>query len=106
MNLSITYDTATCSQADHSIIYGLGTALNPITASGGACSIGNSSPYTWNGTPVLAAGQFIWFVIVGDAGTTESSWGQKYVSGTYSERSASASNQCGNTVINTTGTCP
>jgi hypothetical protein len=28
------------------------------------------------------------------------------VGGVYSERSAAASNQCGNTTLNTTGTCP
>jgi len=45
-------------------------------------------------------------VIVGDGGTTESSWGQKYTGGAYSERSTTASGQCGNTAIDTTGTCP
>jgi hypothetical protein len=101
-NLSLTYDTATCTEADHSILYGLLTALNPITPSGGVCGIGNTSPYAWNASP---AGN-IWWVIVGDAGGTESSWGQKMVGGVYSQRSASASNQCGNTTLNTTGTCP
>jgi hypothetical protein len=101
-NLSLTYDTATCTQADHSILYGLLTALNPITPSGGVCGIGNASPYAWNGSP---AGN-IWWVIVGDGGTTESSWGQKYTGGAYSQRSASASNQCGNSALDVTGTCP
>jgi hypothetical protein len=101
-NLFITYDTSTCTQVQHSILYGLLTALNPITPSGGVCDIGNTSPYAWNGSP---SGN-IWWVIVGDNGTTESSWGQKYTGGTYSERSSSASNQCGNTTLNTTGTCP
>jgi hypothetical protein len=101
-NLTLTYDTATCTQADHSILYGLLTALNPITPSGGVCSIGNTSPYAWNGSP---AGN-IWWVIVGDGGTMESSWGQRMAGGVYSERSAAASNQCGNTTLDVTGTCP
>jgi len=101
-NLTITYDTATCTQADHSIIYGLLTGLNPITPTGGVCSIGNASPYAWNGSP---AGN-IWWVIVGDGGTTESSWGQQMAGGIYSERSVAASGQCGNTAIDVTGTCP
>ncbi len=105
-SLSITYDTATCTVTDHSIIYGNGTALNPITPSGGQCSIGNTSPYTWNPSPAVTAGSFIWWVIVGDGGTTESSWGEKYVGGTYSQRTTSPSNQCGNTAIDTTSTCP
>jgi hypothetical protein len=73
---------------------------------GGQCGIGNSSPYAWNGVPAPSAGQFIWFVIVGDAGTTESSWGEKYVGGAYSPRSATASGQCGNVTIDTSATCP
>jgi hypothetical protein len=101
-NLSITYDTATCTQADHSILYGLLTALNPITPSGGVCGIGNTSPYAWNGSP---SGN-IWWVIVGDGGSNESSWGQKYVGGVYSQRSSAASNQCGNIALDATGTCP
>jgi hypothetical protein len=101
-NLTITYDTATCTQADHSIIFGLLSALNPITPSGAVCGIGNTSPYAWNGSPLVN----LWWVIVGDDGTTESSWGQQMSGGVYSQRSAVASNQCGNTAVDITGTCP
>jgi len=101
-SLSCTYDTSTCVVPDHTIIYGDLANVAAVTPAGGVCSIGNSSPYSWSSVP---AGN-IWWIIVGDSGTTESSWGQKYVGGSYSERSAAASNLCGNTTLNTSGTCP
>jgi len=103
--ITVVYDTATCSaQTDHSILYGNLASVASLIPTGGECSIGNTSPYTnWTTVPT---GYNVWWVIVGDGGTTESSWGQKYIGGAYSERSAAASGQCGNTAIDTAGTCP
>ena len=101
--ISVAYDTNSCTMADHSILYGNLANLSPLTPTGGACSIGNTSPYSWTSVPT---GYNVWWVIVGDGGTAESSWGQKYSGGVYSERSTVPSNQCGGTTLDTTGTCP
>jgi hypothetical protein len=102
--IRVTYDTSTCTMADHSILYGNFTAFSTLNPTGGVCSIGNTSPY--NGWTTVPTGYDVWWVVVGDGGTVESSWGQKYTGGAYSERRITASSQCGNTTINTTGTCP
>jgi len=101
--ISVTYDTSTCSMADHSLLYGNLANVSTLTLSGSVCSIGNTSPYSWTTVPT---GNNVFWVIVGDGGTTESSWGEKYTGGAYSPRSTTASNQCGNTAIDTSGTCP
>jgi hypothetical protein len=101
--ISVTYDTSTCSVADHSILYGNLANVSTLTLSGSVCSIGNASPYSWTTVPT---GYNVFWVIVGDGGATESSWGQHYTGGAYGERSTTASNQCGNTAIDTNGTCP
>lgn len=100
--IDLTYD-ASCS-TDHSIIYGNLANVASLTPSGGVCGIGTTVPYDlWTTVPTEYD---VWWVIVGDSGSTESSWGLRNVGGIETQRSTNPSNQCGNTAIDTAGTCP
>ena len=82
-SISVSFDTATCSgSVDKQIIYGQRSGFPAIaggtyTLLGGACSIGNVSPYTWNATPSDADGSgLIWFLVVNENnGNKEGPWG-------------------------------
>ncbi|WP_448510547.1 hypothetical protein [Immundisolibacter sp.] len=99
--VNVTYDASTCPAPSYNIYYGTLANVSSYGFSGSVCGIG-SSPYDWTGVP---AGDLFW-IIVGDGGTQESSWGEKYENGSYSQRSAIASGLCGNTSIDTATTCP
>jgi plastocyanin len=111
-DLSIAYDTSCTGAVDHDIIFGtraqLPAALGGIYGlTGGRCSIGTTSPFTWTATPAPASGDFVWWVIVADDGSgTEGSWGKDGGSG---ERDGSglngASGQCANTDKDLSNTC-
>lgn len=82
-SLSIAYDTATCGDGnDHQILYGQKSGFpaalgGTFTLVGGACSIGATSPYTWNGTPNASDGSgLIWFLVVAENNANkEGLWG-------------------------------
>jgi hypothetical protein len=82
-SLSVTWDTATCTDTnDHQIVYGQksGFPAKPgglYTVQGGACGIGSASPYTWTPTPSAIDGSGLtWFLVVTtDGAGTEGPWG-------------------------------
>ena len=108
-NLTFTWDKTNCPSTNYHIIYGLGAniatlATSSPTVAGSACSIGTSGTYTWSSAPSPAAGAFLWFLVVGDNGsTTEGSWG--LTSGSAEEGGTAASGQCSCAAKNTSGTC-
>lgn len=112
VDLSIAYDTSCPDASDHDVIFGTGADL-PATLGGtyaldgGSCAVGLSSPFTWTGTPAVAAGEFLWWVIVADDGaSTEGSWGKDSSGG---ERpgpgTGGASGVCGNTQKSLANAC-
>ena len=80
-NLSVTYDTS-CAATQYEIVYGTNSTLpasysGTYGVTGAACNIGTTSPYTWNATPAVTAGSFLWWVVVGTNGSnTEGAWGK------------------------------
>ena|GEM_PF-3437299 len=98
--IHVTYDTTSCSSNAYNLLYGSFSNLSTYTWDGSECDI-TSGSYDW--TP--PSGDIFW-IIVGDNNGKESSWGKKYTGGTYSQRSATPSGQCGTTTIDTTSTCP
>ena len=100
-NLSIGFDTATCSAADHQIIFGTQAQLPVVPGgtygvSGSVCNIGIATPFNWTGSPVPAAGTFIWLLVLAENGNAEGSWGKD---GGNAERNGTgvggSSGQCG-----------
>jgi plastocyanin len=79
--IDVFFDTSTCSgAADHHIVFGkradLPATLDGIyTLSGGACSIGTTSPFTWD-APLPGVGDFLWFLVLADDDVSvEGAWG-------------------------------
>jgi plastocyanin len=111
-DLRLEYDTSCPGASDHNVLFGTSDQLPTLLGgtyglSGGRCSIGTTSPFTWTATPSPASGDFIWWVIVADDGSgTEGSWGKDGGGG---ERDGSgvngASGQCTNTDKDLTNTC-
>lgn len=64
---------ATCA-TDHTIYWGSGTTIGPVTWSGAACALGTSGSATFDpGAP--PANGLIWFVVAGTNGIVEGSYG-------------------------------
>lgn len=112
-SLSISWDTSICSgDTQHHILYGDGSMFpsapgNPFGLLGSVCSIGATSPYTWNLTPTAADSTgILWWLIVVKTGAKEGSWG-KDSAGT--ERvgpgAGGSSGQCSVTSLSTTNVC-
>ncbi len=99
--IDVTWDVATCSSADHHILYGDLADVASAAILGASCDLGISGAATWTGVP---AGD-LWFVVVGnDGASTEGSWG---VTGAGAQRGAgAASGQCGLTARDDSGVCP
>ena len=82
-SLRLTYDPTSCANAaNHHILYGQKSGLptapgGAFTLMGGVCSIGNTSPYDWVGTPTPDdGGRLIWFLMTAtDPNGVEGSWG-------------------------------
>jgi plastocyanin len=79
--IDVFFDTSSCSGAvDHHIVFGgrgdLPATLDGIyTLSGGACSIGTTSPFTWD-APLPPLGDFVWFLVLADDDVSvEGAWG-------------------------------
>jgi hypothetical protein len=113
-SLSITWDAATCTDANnHQILYGQKSGFpaapgGTYTLLGGTCAIGSTSPYTWTTTPSASDGSGLtWFLIVTkNASGTEGPWGT--YNGT-AERAGpgtgGSSNVCTTTNKSTATTC-
>ena len=114
-SLSVAWDATSCPDAvDYNIIYGFGSQLPTALAgtygtTGGACGIGTTSPFTWNGVPdpVADPSRLLWWVVVASDGEgTEGSWGVDAQGG---ERKGpgpgGASNQCAISAKDTSNAC-
>ena len=99
--IDVTWDVATCSSADHHILYGELANVASAAVTGASCDLGTSGATTWTGVP---AGD-LWFVVVGDDdATTEGSWGTGAAGA--QRGSGVASGQCGLTAKDDSGVCP
>jgi hypothetical protein len=82
-DMTVHWDTGTCTSTDYHIIYGKGENIASLAGSspvvdGGKCAIGTSGTYGWTGVPDPSSytSRYLWFLVVGDnGGTTEGSWG-------------------------------
>jgi len=99
--IDLTWDVATCSSADHHVLYGDLASVASAAVTGASCDLGASGAATWSSVP---AGD-LWFVVVGnDNASTEGSWG---TTGPGVQRGAgAASGQCGMTARDDSGVCP
>ena len=99
--INVTWDVATCSSADHHILYGDLATVASTAVTGASCDLGTSGATSWTGVP---AGD-LWFVVVGDDNaTTEGSWG---TDGAGAQRgSGTVSGQCGMAARDNSGVCP
>lgn len=113
-SLSISWDTATCTDAtSHHIIYGQKSQLPAAPGgvfglTGGVCRIGGTSPFLWSPAPDATDGLgLIWWLVVVDDGTsTEGPWGN---GSDGVERlgpgPGGSSGECGITTKNVTNVC-
>jgi len=99
--IDVAWDVATCSSADHHILYGELENVAAALPTGSVCDLGFTGVATWTGVPAAN----LWFVVVGDdGGTTEGSWGTDAQG---AQRGAgAASGQCGMTARDNSGVCP
>ncbi len=98
-DITVTFDSTTCPAPSYNLYYGPLSSVSSYAWTGAACGIANGSSWT------PPSGNTFW-IIVGDSGAMESSWGLKRIGGVESQRSTSASGLCGNSLIDTTSTCP
>ena len=113
-SLSVSWDTATCSDTNgHEIVYGSASQLpaalgGSFGVTGSECSVGATSPYTWTSVPDASDGSGLlwWLLVVKDASNREGSWGN--ASGA-AERNGPGANgssgQCGVTTKSVSNTC-
>jgi subtilisin-like proprotein convertase family protein len=100
-SINVTWDTTTCTSADHHVLYGDLASVASAAVSGAFCDLGISGSASWTNVP---AGD-LWFVLVGDDdATSEGSWGTV---GSGAQRGpGTASGQCGTSILDTSGVCP
>jgi hypothetical protein len=99
--IALTWDIATCSSADHHVLYGDLSSVSSLSVTGGACNLGTTGSANWAGVPASN----LWFVVVGDNDATiEGSWGTDGVGG--QRGGTTPSGQCGLVTRNNSGTCP
>ena len=99
--IALTWDVATCTSADHHVLYGDLASVGSLTVLGAACDLGTTGSATWGSVP---AGS-LWFDVVGDDNATvEGSWGTDGHG--VERRGATPSGQCGLVARNNSGTCP
>jgi hypothetical protein len=113
-SLSISWDTATCADANnHQILYGQQTGFPAVsggsyTLQGGTCSIGSTSPFVWTPTPNAVDGSGLtWFLIVTkNASGIEGPWGTyNGVAERNGTGAGGSSNVCTTTNKSLTATC-
>jgi hypothetical protein len=97
--LTVTFDTATCSNpgASHNILWGSLADVGTYTldTDGKVCGVTSGDSWTF------PSGNIFW-IIVAKVGPQESSWGK---ASNGDQRSTSASGRCGASSIDTTSTC-
>jgi len=99
--INVTWDVATCTSADHHLLYGDLATVASATVSGSACDLGTAGSATWTGVP---AGD-LWFVVVGDNnGPVEGSWGTDAIGG--QRGGTTVSGQCLSVTRDNSGVCP
>ena len=96
--IDVTWGTA-CGAIDYNLLYGDLDGVASYALLGSECSLGTTGSYSWTGVP---AGN-LYLLVVGTDGSTESSWGRD--SGFAERNGAAASNLCGVSVKDPTGTC-
>ena len=104
-DIDLTWDASTCTATDYNLYYGNGSAVGTYTLAGSHCAMGTSGSNTWTAPAIPVGETFIWWTIVGTNGASvESSWGKDSAG---SERNGTnASNECGFTTRDNSGTCP
>jgi hypothetical protein len=99
--IALTWDVATCTSADHHVLYGDLSSVASLSVVGAGCNLGTTGSANWTGVPAAN----LWFVVAGDNdATVEGSWGTDGVGG--QRGGATPSGQCGLVVRNNSGTCP
>ncbi len=103
--INLTWDVATCQNANYNFYYGNGSDVSTYALQGSDCGLGNTGAANGVSIPSVPAGQtFIWWVIAGTDGVqTESSWGRD---SSGNERHPAASGECGFTAKSTATSCP
>jgi hypothetical protein len=104
---TVVFDKTNCASSNYHIIYGKGENLAAWTIDGGKCTLGTSGSYSWTTIPDPSTytKRFLWFLVVGDNGSsTEGSWGLTYPGGA-EEGGTNYSNVCGMTTKNTSASC-
>jgi hypothetical protein len=103
-SLTVTYDVSSCpaSQGQYNLLYGNLSGVSTYAFSGSVCGVDTDGSHSWSSPP---EGN-LFFLVVAENGTLESSWGKKRTGAGESERSTSPSGLCGSTAIDTTSTCP
>ena len=108
--LSVSFDTATCSDtSSHEIVYGTGSQLptslgGTFGVTGSECAVGDTSPYTWNSVPG-GTGLLWWVVVKKDASNREGSWGNTSGGERIGPGSGGSSGQCGVTTKIVSNAC-
>ena len=110
--LSVSFDTATCADANgHEIIYGTGSQLpaalgGSFGVTGSVCTVG-ASPYTWASVPQLddPTGLLWWLVVAKDGSNREGSWGNTSAAERIGPGVNGSSGQCGVTTKSVANAC-
>ena len=98
--IDLVWDTATCSSADYSLLYGDLANVATYALQGSVCALGSSGTFGWASPP---AGNLYFLVVPTDGAGTEGSWG---LTRALAERNGSlASNECGVSAKNPTHIC-
>jgi len=95
--VTVTWDAVNCVSVNYHLLYGKGENLPSWTVDAGVCGMGTSGPMPGREfpNPSTYTSRYLWFLVVGDDGSsTEGSWGLTSPGGA-EEGGASASNKCG-----------
>jgi hypothetical protein len=99
--LDLVWDAAACPTTDYNLLYGDLADVASHALLGSDCAVGTSGSHPWTAVP---SGD-LYFLLVGTDGVgSESSWGLE--TGFVERNDAAASNQCGASAKDVTGTCP
>jgi hypothetical protein len=97
--LDITWDVSSCVAADYSLLYGSLANVDTYAVLGSECSLGTGGTFSWS----VPSGN-LFFLVVGTAGTVESSWGTNSAG---AERlGTTPSGQCGASSKDVAASCP
>jgi len=106
---TVTWDASLCASPNYHIVWGYGSHLASWQTDGCVCALGSAGSATWSPMPSPSGdpSRFLWFVVVGDDGsTTEGSWGFTSAGAERGPSSgAGASGRCGCTARVNTGYC-